>query len=983
MKGKVRRWAAALLAVAILAAAVGMITLYSRHFSRRIYEESTGYLQEIYTQVNNAFISFAEKNWGILEGWEDYINSMGGKSDAKIGEFIRKQQEYWRFTDFYFLTEDGQCMKPDGSRDKIDLSDSPDGFLPDSGRPSLLEETMSDGKSVTMFTLPVEEGEYRGFAYDAIAISYSNVDMAESLNVEAFSGKSQCFVVYADGSVLLSTQTGGNVFGNYLSYLRAGSDLSGEDLQKLQEDWETGTPGILRCKIGNAVQYISYQPIGYQDCILLGVVPEQVANSTFRQIQAGTVDLLVKIFLMVGLYVFVYLIYRNWKQTRQNRMELEYRDILFDIISNNVDDIFLMLEGGTWKADYVSPNVERLLGVPKEAVLESTEALAGCLVDPGARVSKEELGEIPVSKGRSWEQEYRNSKTGELRWYRETVYHEKVKDMEKFLFVLSDRTQERMMNQSLQEALDMAKSANEAKSHFLANMSHDIRTPMNAIVGFAALLEKDAGQQEKVREYSRKISSSSKHLLSLINDVLDMSKIESGKTSLNVEEFDLPELLEELNTILRPQAKAKSQSFKTHMQGTLTEQLTGDKLRLNQILINLLSNAIKYTPDGGKIDFFIQELPKPSPKYARLRFVVKDNGIGMSEEFLKSVFDPFAREESSMTSAIQGTGLGMAITKNLVDLMGGTIQVESRLGEGTTFTVEMSFALPDQVKDEAGWLRQKVRKVLVVNGQEDVCRDVREVLRGAGLEASYVTTADGAVREVSLAHAQGADYQAVLLDTQIGGESGLGAASRIKEELGEDAPILALASHNWSEIEDEARKAGIDAFLPKPFFVSTFWQALAPLFSGDDVRGEEAGPDEAGRAPLEGLLFLVAEDVELNAEVLYEMMKIEGASCEFAVNGKEAVELFEKSEPGHYDMILMDVQMPVMDGYEAARRIRASSHPEASTIPIVAMTANAFAEDVRNALDAGMNAHLAKPIDMEAVKALIGKILKEPGGKEA
>ncbi len=972
MKKQIRRLLTVLLTVFILVAAVGMISLYSRRFSERIYEESMGHLQEIYAQVNSSFLSFTEQNWGILNSWSDYIKNSSGKSgESRIAEFLKNQKQYWKFTDFYFVGKDGKCLKPNGAQDEIDVSDFPDGFFEGEGEPSLMAETMSDGQPATMFLLPGVSGKYRGFSYDAIAITYSNADLSKSLNVDAYSGKSSCFVIYEDGGILLSAQRGGGISGNYLSYLRKESDLTEQDLENLREDWENGESGSLRCEIDGVEQYISYQPMGYQGCTLLGIVPERVANHTFRQIQEGTIDVLVKVFLLIGIYIVLHLVYRNWSQSRKSKMELKYRELMFDLLSNNVDDIFLMLEDETWKVDYVSPNVEQMLGVPKDAVMKDARTLWGCLEDADGRITGADLTAIPVSGSKVWERKFINAKTGEYRWYRETAFHEEIAGVEKCVIVMSDRTQEQMMNQSLQEALDMAKSANEAKSHFLANMSHDIRTPMNAIVGFAALLEKDASQEAKVREYSRKISASSKHLLNLINDVLDMSKIESGKTSLNLEEFDLPELIEELNTILRPQAKAKGQDFKTHVRGKLTEQLVGDKLRLNQILLNLLSNAIKYTPDGGKIDFNIEELPKPSAKYVRMRFQVKDNGIGMSEEFLGSVFEPFAREASPATDHVQGTGLGMAITKNLVDLMGGTIQVDSKLGEGSTFTVEMSFAQPDTVREAPEWLRSKVRKALIVNSQEKVCRSVQESLRGAGIEASYAMEGEEALREVEDAHARGEDYQVVLMDCRLGGHDSLDVARQIRERLGESKPVLVMASHNWSDIEDEAWKAGVDAFMSKPFFLSTFWQAITPLFSESGEPGEDMPGD--GRA-LDGMLFLVAEDVELNAEVLGELMKMEGASCEFAKNGREAVDLFNASEPGHYDMNLMDVQMPEMNGYEAARAIRASAHPDASRIRIVAMTANAFAEDVRRALDAGMDAHLSKPVDMDALKALIAKL---------
>ena len=535
---------------------------------------------------------------------------------------------------------------------------------------------------------------------------------------------------------------------------------------------------------------------------------------------------------------------------------------------------------------------------------------------------------------------------------------------------VDDETREELEQKNfLREALSQANRANEAKSTFLSNMSHDIRTPMNAIIGFTTLLDREAGSPERVREYTRKISASSQHLLSLINDVLDMSKIESGKTSLTLAPFSLPGLMEELYTILLPQARAKGQDFDFQVHGRPAEQLLGDKLHLNQILINLLSNAIKYTPDGGSISMLVEALTPITPQYAHLRFAVRDNGIGMSEAFLKTVFDPFSREMNSTTSGIQGTGLGMAITKNLVELMGGTIQVESRQGEGSTFTVELSFALPVQLDEENFWTSRGISRILVADDDEQVGLDIREMLDGAGVEVTCVTDGPSAVEAAARAGESGADFHIILIDWKMPGHSGSEIARLLRREVGPDVPILVLTAYDWSDIKDEALSAGVNAFLPKPFFVSTFRQTLIGL---DAARS--ANPDLPPEDVLKGMFFLVAEDNELNAEILSEMLDMEGASCEIASNGQLAVERFLKAEPDRYDMILMDVQMPVMGGYEATRRIRSSSHPRAADIPIVAMTANAFAEDVRHALDAGMTGHLSKPIDMNAMRELLGKL---------
>ena len=953
--------------VGVSAVVIGVV--YFNFMSHRIYEDSTGHLKEIYAQVNRTFGAFVDRNWGLLDSCEDYFDLASESDSAAVADFLAEKKAYWRFTEFYFLSEDGSYMTPGGETGTMDLADV--WPLLQAGEPIVDGQSLPGGLEITVFAAPMPHGTYDDFGFDAIAVSYTNADLAASLNVDAFDGKTKCFVIHHDGSVLLSTQAGGNVFSNYLSYLKAASDLPETELDQLRTAWSGGQSGLLQCGIGGVRHCILYQPVGYQDYVMLSVVPQSAVSAGFLSIQKTTIAVLAVIFLLVAGMAISLIVLQTRRQSRKNRLELQYRELMFDVLSNSVDDIFIMLNAQDQSVDYISPNLERLLGIPVQEALADIRVMEKCAVNYNVVIPRGDLEQIPLNGNRYWECEYMHQNTGERRWYRMTVYRMSIQDSMKYIIVLSDRTVEQQMNQKLQEALTAARSANEAKSNFLSNMSHDIRTPMNAIVGFSLLLEKNAEDAGKVREYTRKISASSQHLLSLINDVLDMSKIESGKTSLNVDLFSLPELLEELNIILAPQAKAKQQTFHLHVTGTPPEQIVGDKLRLNQILINLLSNAIKYTPDGGQIDFTVAELAQTAPQYAKLQFTVKDNGIGMSEEFQKHIFAPFSREISSVTNKIQGTGLGMAITKNLVDLMGGIIQVQSAPGAGSTFTVELSFLLPEKEEEQA-WFRHKVTRMLVADDEESICRTVQELMRDAGVETAWVTDGAAAVQAAVEAHRQGRDFHVILLDWKMPGTDGVEAARQIRRQVGAQVPILVLTSYDWSEIETEARQAGINAFMPKPFFASTFWQTLKPLFQ-DQTAPAEPAPETGTMA---GRLFLVAEDNELNAEILTELLDMEGARCELAVNGREALEMFEKAAPGYYDMVLMDVQMPVLNGYEATRAIRACGHPEAASIPIVAMTANTFAEDVRDAFDAGMDGHLAKPIDVDAMRELVGRFLK-------
>ncbi len=521
----------------------------------------------------------------------------------------------------------------------------------------------------------------------------------------------------------------------------------------------------------------------------------------------------------------------------------------------------------------------------------------------------------------------------------------------------------------LEDALHMARAASEAKTLFLSSVSHDIRTPMNAIIGFLALMRDEADNPEVVREYIQRIDAASQHLLGLINDVLDMNKIESGSTTLNIAEMNLAEVIEEINTIIRPQAKAKNQTFDIFASHLNFERLMGDKMRINQILINLLSNAVKYTQEGGHIEMRVEELPQVVDNYSRVRFTVSDNGLGMSEDYLKVLFDPFTREETRASHEIQGTGLGMAITKSLVDLMGGTIRVDSKLGEGSTFVVELELHIQEQEDDPRFWTAHSVGRMLVVDDEEEVCRNVVHTMRKTGVVVEYATSGEAAIHMMGEARQAGKPYDLILLDWKMPRLDGLETARLIRRSYPEKIPILLLTAYDWSEIEQEAMEIGVDHFMPKPFFMSTFKEAICR------VSGASRKAEEAKDSVVRDKRVLVVDDIEVNRIILVKILSAQGAVCEAAGNGREAVDAFQDSQPGFYDLILMDVQMPVMNGYEATRAIRASSHPDAKTIPIIAMTANAFVDDVRDAINSGMDAHIAKPVQIDKLKSTIQQVL--------
>ncbi len=520
-------------------------------------------------------------------------------------------------------------------------------------------------------------------------------------------------------------------------------------------------------------------------------------------------------------------------------------------------------------------------------------------------------------------------------------------------------------NRQLAEALQAAQAASNSKTTFLSNMSHDIRTPMNAVLGFTMLLERDAQNPDKVREYTKKIMASGQHLLSLINDILDVSKIESGKVVLSVEEFTLNDLVSSVDAIIRPMAKAREQKFFVTVTGVRHEYLLGDETRINQILINLLSNAVKYTPAGGNIWFRIIGRGQRSSQFEHIRIEVEDDGYGMTPEYLERIFDAFTRAENSTTNKVQGTGLGMAITKNIVELMGGTIDVSSEVDKGSIFRVDLEFRIPEGQADRQFWKESGISRMLALGGGQSG-ESIQALMEDMDVAVDLVQSTGEALRLLQSSDIGAEGYQLVLLDCDLPDIDAVEAAGRIRALLPE-APILFLKEYEEGE-EDRASEIEKAGMMFKPFFVSVLKEKVRKI---QDARKADEDAGKAQEDSLKGMNFLAAEDNEINAEILREILSMENASCEIVENGKLAVERFAACRAGEFDAILMDVQMPVMNGYEATRAIRALEREDAGEIPIIAMTANAFAEDEKEALRAGMDVHLAKPVNVELLKQIV------------
>ena len=584
-----------------------------------------------------------------------------------------------------------------------------------------------------------------------------------------------------------------------------------------------------------------------------------------------------------------------------------------------------------------------------------------------------------LSEKKSYYVNYRAIRGGEMRYFQLKIVRAGVWGEGHGIVLGLRSVDEEIRNEMekknlLQDALLQANRASKAKSVFLSNMSHDIRTPMNAIVGFTALAITHIDRPDQVEEYLKKIMTSGNHLLSLINDVLDMSRIESGKMHLDEKPCSLPDILHGLRSIVQSDIHAKQLELYIDTVDVLDEDIYCDKLRLNQVLLNLLSNAIKYTTAGGIISMRVMEKSKVTADYASYEFHIKDTGIGMSKEFVTHIFEPFEREKNSTISGIQGTGLGMAITKNIVDMMNGSIEVRSELGVGTEFIVSFTFRLHSGARKPQNIPELKNCRALVVDDDFNTCDSVSYMLGQIGMRAEWTLSGKEAVLRTRQAVMRGDDYCVYIIDWMLPDMNGVEVTRRIRKETGGNVPVIVLTAYDWADIEEEAKEAGVTAFCSKPLFFSELRSCLYSIVNTDEE--EELEQEDTKQPEFRTGRILLAEDNELNQEIAEAILGDAGFEVEIAENGQIAVDMLNKVEPGYYQLVLMDVQMPVMNGYEATREVRSLDNPEIANIPILAMTANAFEEDKQAALRCRMNGHIAKPIDIDNLFGTLRQILK-------
>ena len=961
----------AVVCIAVLVGIVLGVFRYFRFVSKTVYEESVSHLTEVFHQSDNMMRELTDKNLTYLHIWGENLQDI--LSEDEIRDYIKKAQEDTGFLEFFFLSADGDYKMATGETGYLGLQENMEEEIRQGN--DVIANAAVPGKSqLLIFATPKAHGIYQGFEYDAIAIAYENSDIVDVLDISAFDGNAQSFMIHPDGRVVVdhSSEAWGNVY-NFFGILREHSDMSEKEINALLEKFKAGRTDAMLLNLDGRNYYLVYEKSDIQDWMFLGLVQADIVNASMNRLQRSTIIFVSAIVFCIAALFISLIIQKNRTDLRRKDTEILYRDELFQKLSMNVDDVFLMLDAKTYQADYVSPNVEKLLGITVEQIHKDICILGKLRSEKQEDPEKNYLEEIQVQEQREWDFEYVHLKTGEKRWFHNIAMGSEVNGKKKYILVMSDRTSDRKMNQALSEAVRAAETANKAKSTFLSNMSHDIRTPMNAIIGFTTLAVSNIDDKKRVRDYLGKILSSSNHLLSLINDILDMSRIESGKIHLEETEVSLSDVLHDLKTIISGQIHAKQLELYMDAMDVTNEDVYCDKTRLNQVLLNLLSNAVKFTPAGGTVSVRIRQYPETVKGSELYEIRVKDNGIGMSQEFVQKIFSPFERERTSTVSRIQGTGLGMAITKNIVNMMGGTIEVLTEQGKGTEFIVRLPFRIQSKHQRIEKIAELEGLKALVVDDDFNTCDSVTKMLVKVGMRSEWTLSGKEAVLRARQSMEMGDAFHAYIIDWRLPDMNGIEVTRQIRS-LGDDTPIIILTAYDWSDIEVEARAAGVTAFCAKPMFMSDIRDTLMTAIGQKQAEAEDAILPTAG-SDFRGRYILLVEDNELNSEIAAEILNEYGFLVDTAENGAEAVEKVKNSKPGNYDLVLMDVQMPVMNGYEATKQIRALDNPALAGITILAMTANAFDEDKKKALECGMDGFLSKPIVIEELISILQKNL--------
>ncbi|MCI8517848.1 MAG: response regulator [Hungatella sp.] len=963
--------------------------------SKFYLEELAGRRASVVSEELNNHFTYMKNALSVLEDSDL-------ESQDALRSFLGKVKKMYGVDKFALVDENGLVY----AQHSTISGRSRYGFLEEAMKgPVISTVNLYGARTQVLLAMPVEGITFQGSRIEVCFIQLNINEMLESMTLQASDNETYCNLYYRNGESLTNDDFGYLSAGkNVLSAMTEAELDEGYSYEQLADDFAVGRLGQISFEYEGIPESLCYTPVEGTNWMLTilirgNVISDQISSISSAMMNRGVIQILITMGSM--LLVFLGLIHQSRKNARilleQEKMDGDRIRAAFAQVKREqtaMDNIHDAMGSGLWtmefdeKAQMISCTwsevFRKMVGYESEEEFPNRlESWSDLLHEEDKeRVTKEYWDTVYDYTGeKTYNVEYRLcTRHAGWRWFHAAGRLSRRDDGSPISFVglFVDIDDEKKMEQrleqqkiDLQDALAAAQHANRAKTTFLNNMSHDIRTPMNAIIGFTSLAATHIDNTEQVEDYLAKITTSSNHLLSLINDVLDMSRIESGKVKIEEKETSLPEIMHDLKTIVQADITSKRLEFYIDTADVVNEHVLCDKLRLNQVLLNLLSNAMKFTKPGGIVSVRIIQKGNAPEGWADYDFQVKDTGIGMSKEFLEHVFEPFERERTSTVSGIQGTGLGMAITKNIVDMMGGAISVVSEEGKGSTFTVSLRLRtccgpVGQEIIPELSGLR-----ALVVDDDFNTCSSVTKMLSTIGLRPDWTTSGKEAVLRAKLAVEQSDEYAAYIIDWLMPDMNGVEVVRRIRGLIGEETPIIILTAYDWSDIEEEARKAGVTAFCSKPIFLSELRELLESPFT---VQGMEEDEEE-DREFFIGKKILLVEDNELNQEIAVEILQEAGFVIDVAGDGAVAVEKLRSAKAGRYDLVLMDIQMPIMNGYEATERIRAMEDREIGTIPIIAMTANAFDEDKRAALEAGMNGHIAKPIDIPKLMEALREVL--------
>lgn len=949
------------------------------NISREADVEALSHVKENTEQLHYSFVNRINDAWTIMTIADNSLSTMGSNSSDEAVNYLDLMQEKTSAERVYLISEKGLYLNDAGITGRWEMDSSMLPLLRDNERLCRLHQ-VSSGGDLLDFAIPLSS-PVTDKGYEFLLMEYKLDTFLEVLSLRSYGGKGVAYVLDGNGRTLFKSS--GSLpkthEENYFFYrFLEGMDFECSDdvfdVQSLREDIDQRNTGAVYVSDDTYSYALSYLPLEDTDWTLVLMV-ERSAIASGRMVYMQRVqwisvgvNLLVMI-VCLGLYTANTIWIR-----RRSEVQLSSRERIIDVLSTDSQGAYILIESEKYECTFVSQNVESILGVPCSELLgQSAWKLLDIISDPELNKALIEWKQDkPLDFGRFM---FKGNKA-DKEYLRIRVFPTKNKES---VFSILDETAEAQKEQELQDAVNAASSASKAKSVFLSNMSHDIRTPMNAIIGFTTLAIQNSDDPEKTKEYLSKILSSGNHLLSLINDILDMSRIESGKLHLVETEVNLSDILHEIKTIVSGQIHEKRLELYMDMQGVTDEDVYCDKTRLDQVLLNLLSNAIKFTPDGGRISVRVTQLPGAPHSMGRYELCVKDTGIGMSQEFAERIFETFERERTSTVSQIQGTGLGMPISKNIIDMMGGTIEVKTEQGKGTEFIIRLDLRLQSEQRHSAPVKELEGLNALVVDPDLNTCDSVTKMLEKLGMRFEYVMTGKEAALRVKQAAEAGDEFRVCIISRRLPDMTVIEVTRQIRSEMGEAAPDIILTAYDWSDIEHDAREAGVTAFCSKPILIADLRESLLSSFGLGDPAKESPLPSSDALPEFSGKRILVVEDNELNSVIAVELLKGFGFDTETAVNGQIAVDMVKNSSPGYYDLILMDIKMPVMDGIEATRQIRALEDPRLADITILAMTANAFEEDRQTALRAGMNGFVSKPVYVDQMLEILRNIF---GGAE-